>query len=336
MEIEKKCNMGSQVDDFLDGSNPRKLINFSEIGYQSMLCAQDRIQCSNRYIWLNMKKYCPLSSQLIESFIYDSGAICCWYEDDVITWSHFAENGKIGTYGMLEAIQPITLDGKKRGTRRRVITGMGEYAETDNVAIIVQDYTGCIQQGQIIPRAVHNSRTTISDQVKTYKLLLYDIIMSIKKLVAKCENEEQVKSIMKQAEVLLDPTQPIVGLAVGKDLTDQFELLNFVDKVNIDEFIAIINFYYKIRRGFNGIPAPDVFEKKERMITSETESSQVHTDITLLDGLMQRKYACELMKKYWGLDIDVTISDALGGAIDAEDERGNVGNSGPSTNEFIQ
>lgn len=213
---------------------------------------------------------------------------------------------------------------------------MGEYAETDNVAIIVQDYTGCIQQGQIIPRHVHNSRTTISDQVKTYKLLLYDIIMSIKKLVAKCGNEEQVKSIMKQAEVLLDPTQPIVGLAVGRDLTDQFELLNFVDKVNIDEFIAIIDFYYKIRRGFNGIPAPDVFEKKERMITSETESSQVHTDIMLLDGLNQRKYACELMQKYWGLDIDVTISDALGGAIDAEDERGNDRDTGTSSNESVQ
>lgn len=336
MTVEQRCNMASQVENFWDNTNPKKLINFSEIGYRTMLIAQDRIQCSNRYIWTKMNKYCPLSSQLIESFIYDSGAVCCWYEDDVLTWSHFAENGKIGTYGMLESIQPITLNGKKRGNRRRVITGMGEYAETDNVAIIVQDYTGCIQQGQIIPRHVHNSRTTISDQVKTYKLLLYDIIMSIKKLVAKCGNEEQVKSIMKQAEVLLDPTQPIVGLAVGRDLTDQFELLNFVDKVNIDEFIAIIDFYYKIRRGFNGIPAPDVFEKKERMITSETESSQVHTDIMLLDGLNQRKYACELMQKYWGLDIDVTISDALGGAIDAEDERGNDRDTGTSSNESVQ
>lgn len=336
MNLDKKCSMGSQVDNFLAGMNPHKLVNFSEIGYRSMLIAQDRIQCSNRYIWQKMKKFCPLSSQLIESFIYDSGAVCCWYENDILTWSHFAENGKIGTYGMLESIQPITLDGKKRGNRRRVITGMGEYAETDNVAIIVQDYTGCIQQGQIIPRLAHNSRTTISDQVKTYKLLLYDIIMSIKKLVAKCENEEQVKSIMKQAEVLLDPTQPIVGLAVGNDLTDKFELLNFVDKVNIDQFIAIIDFYYKIRRGFNGIPAPDVFEKKERMITSETESSQIHTDITLLDGLNQRKYACELMSKYWGLDIDVTISDALGGAIDGENDGGNGENTGSETNKFIQ
>ena len=98
----------------------------------------------------------------------------------------------------------------------------------------------------------------------------------------------------------------------------------------------MINFYYKIRRGFNGIPAPDVFEKKERMITSETESSQVHTDITLLDGLNQRKYACELMQKYWGLDIDVTISDALGGVIDAEDEGRNDRDSRTQTNEFVQ
>lgn len=336
MNFIKKCNMGAQVDEFLTKINPRKIVNFGEMAYFEMLSAQDRIQCSNRYIWKKMDKYCPLSSQLIESFFYQSGAICCWFEDGLLTWSLFAENGKIGTYGMLESIQPITLDGKKHGNKRRVINGLGDYTSSDNVAIVVQDYTGCIQQGQIIPRMVHNSRTTIADQVKTYKLLLYNIIMSIKKLVAKCENEEQVKSVMKQAEVLLDPTQPIVGLAVGNDLTDKFELLNFVDKVNIDEFIAIIDFYYKIRRGFNGIPSPDVFEKKERLITSETESSQVHTDITLLDGLNQRKYACELMKKYWGLDIDVTISDALGGAIDAEDERGNDRNSGASTNEFIQ
>lgn len=331
MNFIKKCNMEAQVNDFMKNLNPKQIINFGEMAYFEMLCAQDRIQCSNRYIWEKMEKYCPLSSQLIESFLYQSGAICCWYEDDLLTWSLFAENGKIGTYGMLESIQPITLDGKKHGNRRRVINGFGDYSSTDNVAIVVHDYTGCIQQGQIIPRMVHNSRTTIADQVKTYKLLLYNIIMSIKKLVAKCENEEQVKSVMKQAEILLDPTKPIVGLAVGNDLTDKFELLNFVDKVNIDEFISIIDFYYKIRRGFNGIPSPDVFEKKERLITSETESSQVHTDITLMDGLYQRKYSCELMKKYWNIDIDVQLSDALGGVGNEQDERGNDENTGTTT-----
>src|SRR5574344_2425211 len=91
-------------------------------------------------------------------------------------------------------------------------------------------------------------------------------MLSIKKMVITCESEEQSKIMIKQASLLLDPTQPILALTKGNSLTDKVDITQFVDKVEVDDLTHAIDFYNKIRRLNNGIPAPDTFEKKERLI----------------------------------------------------------------------
>ena len=335
---DTRCYIGDQIRMYkeeLARANPKQLVDFCEGAYLNLLKAQDMIQCCNRYVWKNLEAVTALSTQQLEAMLYQNGAICCFLEDETLVFSLFTEENGLNVYGELSSIQPITLDGRTRGKRKRVMNKLGDYTLSDDVAIIIQDYTGSVQKGVIIPRMNHNTLTTISDQVKTYKLLLYNIILSVKKLIAKCENEEQSKVIMKQAELLLDPTHPIVGITTGKDIAQQFELMNYVDKVNIDEFIAIIDFYYKIRRGFNGVPSPDVFEKKERLISSETESAQVHVNITLLDGLKQREYACDMINEFFGTSLSVRLSDALRGGI-ADDSRGSDTNTGKQSVEQVQ
>lgn len=335
---DTRCYLEDQIRIYkeeLEKANPKKLVNFCEAAYSNLLKSQDMIQCSNRYEWENLLLYTAFSSQQLECMLYQYGSICCFLEHETLVFSSFAQEGGLQVYGDLESIQPITLDGRTRGKRKRVMNRLGDYTLSDDVAIIIQDYTGSVQKGDIIPRMTHNTLTTIADQVKTYKLLLYNIILSVKKLIAKCENEEQVKTVMKQAELLLDPTHPIVGITTGKDIAQQFELMNYVEKVNIDEFIAIIDFYYKIRRGFNGVPSPDVFEKKERLISSETESAQVHVNITLLDGLKQREYACDMINEFFGTRLSVRLSDALEGGI-YDDTRGSNTNTGTESNQQVQ
>ena len=178
------------------------------------------------------------------------------------------------------------------------------------ICIIMHDYTGVVNHDKIIPRAQINRDTTINDEVKTYKLMLYNIIMSIKKLIVNCENEEQAKTIINQSKLVLDPTQPILAVA-SDNLLRKLDVTQFVDKLQVDELTRAIDYYNKIRRNFNGVPAPSTFEKKERLISTEIENQSTATNLIAQDGYFQRATAINQINQCFGSDISVTLNDIL-------------------------
>ena len=311
-ETARKCYQKSQIQDLF---NPLHSINFHEKKYEQMLKTADRIQCVNRLIIEDLPS--SFTSNEIESMLYYYGAICCFLYRNVLTFAPFATGGKLTTKGNLEYVQPVTLNGVALGNKRKCYGADANYDYDSSCCIIIQDYTGAVNADKIIPRSAINSSTTINDEVRTYKQLVYNIVMNIKKLIVHCENEEQVKVMMKQASQLLDPTQPIVALK-DINLNGQFGCTDFVDKVDIDGLSRAIDFYNKIRRQFNGIPSPDVFEKKERMISDELEDVGKSGNLILYDAYINRKIAFDNINKCFGTNIKVRINDELGGETNGQ------------------
>lgn len=300
-----KCNARSQIKHLL---NPVKSIDFAAESYRNMLKTADRIQCVSRIILGNLPS--SFTANEIESMLYDRGSICSFLYNNVLTFAPFATGGKVNTKGKLVEVQPVLLDGTALGPRRKCYGVDANYNYDSDCCVIIQDYTGCIQGDKVIPRSAINSSTTIHDEVIAYRQLVYNVVMNIKKLIVRCENEEQLKPILEQASMLLDPTQPIVALK-DININNNFDMTSFVDKVDVDGLTKTIDFYNKIRRQFNGIPSPDVFEKKERMITNELEDVGKTNDLILYDAYINRKIAFDNINKCFGTNIVVRINDMI-------------------------
>lgn len=279
--------------------------------YKEMLVQKDRVLCSNRFKWLNLPN--NLTSEFIESMLYQWGSLLMFEDDDgTLIFSRYSHQGKLNVYGQMEYVQPIDHKGKAYGKLKSVINTHGKEA-VGNVGVILQDFTMAYTAS---PRLVVNAGTTIADQVRAFAQMRTNILLSIKKALAICENEEQKRVVTKQVIELLDPDTPVVAISAGdKGLGKIVEMFNFASNFDCQNYTHVIEYLDRVRRSYNGIPAPDPFEKKERKISSEDEYSQAHTNLILLDGLQRREDALKLFKKYAkntdNMNIEIELNETL-------------------------
>lgn len=302
---EKVCNEGAQIK-----TNPGNIDIDNYIkNYTAMLQTADRLQCINRYITEDLPS--AFTADFIEDKLYYKTAICCiLYGNDVI-FTDFSTNGKLNKLGALDEIEPITFDGHSLGFKTRCYSPLGDYEYNKNCAVLIKDYSLSFGAEKGIPRCNLNLFTTIKDEVMTYKQLYINILMNVNKLLVRCENESQSKNLLKQARNLLDPTQLLIGVQNLNSFNEDFEMQKFVDKVDITGLTQAIDYYNKIRRQFNGIPAPTSFEKKQRLITDEIADVTTAGNLILYDGYMQRKIAYDRINKCFGTNIKVKINPIL-------------------------
>lgn len=298
------------------GFNPQSAPSRMRQAYTKMLTASDLAQCVNRYVW-DLKPVTNLTSQEIESLFYQCGALCFFREGDHLIISPFALLGELNPYGRLTEIQPIDLGGHVYGPVRGVIDSDGSKVSTrDEAAVVIYDYTHFYQPGYETSRRTINQNSTIEDQVNVFVQLRTNIDLSVKKALALCDNEDQKSQVLRQVSTLLHADAPIIPISKGKGgVNGQIEMFNFDNNFNTQNYCQQIDYYDKIRRQFNGVPTPDTFEKKERKITEESENSNVHTSLMLIDGYTQRFAGLEMCKKYLKLDgiesCSVEINDIL-------------------------
>lgn len=287
-------NMWSSPTNPEDGPSPHAQ------AYTAMLTTKDLILCANRYVHKNLPTF--LTSQQYESLFYRFGALCHFYDDEgKFTVSTFATVGPLDKYGRLSKIQPIQFDGKTPiGAALSVAYEDTARITSEKYAVIINDYTADYMNVTPRPRAEINATTTISDQVLVYSQLKNNIFLSAKKALALCANDEQRKVLKAQIKELFNPAEPIGAIvASGGKMAELAEMFNFDNNFDTQNYCQQIDYYDKVRRSFNGIPAPDTFEKKERKVTGETEDTTTHTDLVLLDGYLSRFAGIELLKKVY-------------------------------------
>lgn len=310
-----------QINKLIDQVNELRTNPHIELGdtakaYASLLCAKDRAQCSNRYVWKNLPL--NLTSQELETFFYNYGSLCFFvHKDDRLIISKYALGGKLNSMGMLSKIKPIDFAGKSYGFELNVLQPTGNINQGNDVAIIINDYTGSYQIKDEISRAIINSSSTIQDQSTVYQQLINNIIVSTKKAVALCENEEQAAAVREQANEFLMSGRPVEAL-VGYDGVKEapIQMFNFANNFDCANYCSQLDYYDKVRANFNGIATPPTAEKREHLINAEVENATNVSDIMLYDGLKCRQDGLALLKKYYPYRkdiqaIEVEISDCL-------------------------
>lgn len=282
-------------------NNPIIATTQTECEYRTFLKTDNIIQCVNRFIWDGLP--INLTSQQIEALLYQFGSLCM-FEDErgYLCFAPYATTGRLNEYGLLDEITPITLDGRTHDTKRSVIfRGQPKPSIDEPIAVILNDYTSLTMIEPIKARGVINE-ATINPQVEAHIQLMCSISVSAKKALALCETEEQKKIITKQLKALLDPTQPIVAVSSQRNskggLDLPVEMFALGVNLAIQEYTNAIDYYDRTRRHFDGIPAPDTYAKKERLITSEAEDANTATNLSLDDGLRQRQQAIKLFTEY--------------------------------------
>lgn len=270
--------------------------------YKQLLSVRDCIICANRYVW---ELPINLTSQQLETLFYKYGSLCFFVENGVLIVSRFTKIGELTPYGALQKIQPIDFAGNAYSVCKTVIQPDGKNTNIfdNNVAIVINDYSGVFTDSGVVPRAEINFSTTIKDQSLAYEYMVNDMRASIKKGVAFCDNENQAESVRSQMREVLNPSSPIAVVANDKsEFGKSLDLQTINGKYDGSNYTQVISFYDKTRLNFDGISTGDLSEKKERKISAEVENADEHTMYVYEDGLQQRKNGVELIKKYLKFD----------------------------------
>lgn len=296
--MDSQLRFNNLIEDINSGKfNP---LNVKQQDYERYLTLQDRLVASNRFIW-DFAGLTNLTSQELESIIYSRGSVAIVAHDGRLEFTDYAENGKLQIYGRLSKIKPITFSGVSYDNEQTVILPNGENAASAS-AIVIFDYTPPYS-GRTVPRETLN-RLLIGDEATVYKQMLNNIMMSIKKAIATCENLDQANAVISQAKQMLDIDSPIIAVAKKKGKNESLaevplDMFNFNNNFDTQNYCQQIEFYNKKRRQDMGVITPDTFEKKERKITSESEGSNLYADIMLADGYSNRLTKLNLAKKYF-------------------------------------
>lgn len=293
--------------------NPKNIPDKYTLDYGNMLVTKDRLLCANRYKWENLPR--NITSQQLETLFYTYGSLVFFKHNGQLLIAKYAKGGKLNSLGQLDKIIPIDFAGRSYNKVSTIYDMTTD--KTENVGIIINDYTSIVSVDGIIPRADINFKTTIHDEVETYKQLLVNLKSSIHKAIAICENPDSADIVRQEVEEILSSDTPIGVLTGNKNSIDNvINMFNTNAEFKSQEYCNLIDYYNKIRRSFNGVPTPDTFEKAERLITSETQNASAHTNIVLYDGLINREIGLKYIKKYFsdieGIDnITVAINEEV-------------------------
>ena len=317
--------------------NPHLELGKTARMYGEMLCEKDRAQCANRYVWKNLP--INLTSQELETFFYNYGSLCFFMQDGKLIISKYATGGTLNPMGMLSRIKPIDFAGHSYGMELNVLQPNGDAAQGNNVAVIINDYTGSYQIKNEISRAIINSGSTIKDQCTVYQQLINNIIVSGKKAVAICDNDDQATAVRAQANQFLMSGRPVEALAnIDKQKGLPIEMFNFSNNFDCGNYQTQLDYYDKVRANFNGIPTTPTAEKREHLINAEVDNANSISDIMLYDGLKCRRDGLEMLKKYYAVypeiqAIEVDIADCLKPVSVKQDQGEEYDDTGDDENE---
>lgn len=297
MKNYKSLYLASQLQNqrLINGINAIKVPRCDQEAYKQLLQARDLVMCSERFKW-NVKT--NLTSEQIETYLYIYQSLLLWEDKNGnIRISNYARNGVLNSNGIMEDLTPIDFGGRSYESVKNVLSD--NFKKGERFGVVIYDYSS-YPGATALSRQSLNLSTTIDSQVIAYTQLVNDMIVLGAKAVALCENEEQASTIKNEVENLINPSNLIIPITKGNDkrgILDNLELLNLNVQSNAQDLVAVINFYDKQRRVFNGIASPDTFEKKERLVSDEVDETNTHTNLILLNGYYCRKVAVDLFNK---------------------------------------
>lgn len=282
------------------------------------------VQATNRYVWKNLPK--NLTSDLIESMLYTKGCLCMYYRGGTLNVLPFvSDSNSLSIYGKFTKITPIAFNGKEQKLGYDLnVNESGEYDDKADAVILYDSqpfYNGAIVPKMVLLKQLNENCSRILN------MAMQNITNSNKKLVFQCEDETQAKMLRQDLDDAFGSTDNyiVVNKGVMEDLKP-ITLNNDITLVSQSLFESWQSFN-NIRCELCGIENNGAFEKKERVITSETRGDVIQSKLALQNGLAMRKLAIkQLIAIYGGRyqevnKIDVELNECFKDQEDSKNEK---------------
>lgn len=291
---------------------------------------KDEQSAVNRYKWSNSRL--SLTSSEIERFFYYKFSLAFFRLEGKFYLMPYALDGGIDFYARENVIHPIPFaDDTSESTKKQkellsqikltVIKDEDDavLADKDFSAVIIKDYTpqSNIQSG--IPRAtLQDSLIDFESQILPYMRTAMVNATGVQGVRASDSDEAddiiEASNSVNQAALNGTPWIPIVTKI------DKSPLNNF-SSFQAQNYLQALQGVDNLRESFYGTADKGVYTKAEHTNDSENEKDGFSSS-PLLDGLMIRRHACDLINKIWNIGISVDINESASNQFADETMKG--------------
>lgn len=291
------------------------------------------VQATNRYRWKNLPK--ELTSDLIESMLYFKGAICLYMRGGTMYALPFVNSEDLSIYGRFTKITPIAFNGKEQKIGIKLNVNEDGIYDPNADAVILYD-SQPLYNGALLPKSVLLKQIN-ENCSKILNMCMQNIQNSNKKLVFQCEDETQAKMLRQDLDDAFGSTDNYI--VVNKGVMDDLKPITLNSDISLvsQSLFESWQSFNNIRCELCGIENNGAFEKKERVITSETRGDVIQSKLALENGLYMRKLAIKQFISIYGSryseikKIDVELNECFKDQ-DQENPRGDQDEKEPSSN----
>ena len=314
--------MGLTFNDTLDKAYVPYTPNKEQ--YRKVWSNLDLNQNCNKYRWKNLPK--GLTSWNLERMLYYYGALCGFKYNGAVWVLPFTATRDLNAYGFPTTIQPITFNGRTPedaskdffGADFKVEMFMPEDKPDDKKACILLDSIpeAC---GTFIPMPRYAQNTIlINDIVETLKRVNINVVVSNKKIVIQCQDENQADVIRQELAEGFSSDSPFIVCTNASSLPN----ISQASDLQASDLFNVIKQYDSIRCQQSGILTKSFGQdKKERVNSGELMGEREQVNIIYDVGLYLRQEWANDMNRCLGTTISVEENkEALEDTTELEEE----------------
>ena len=266
----------------------------------------DLNQNCNKYRWEGLPK--GLTSWNLERMLYYYGALCGFKYGGQIWILPFTATQDLNAYGFPTTIQPITFNGRTPDNSSKDFFGadfkvemfMPEETPDDKKAVILLDSIpeAC---GTFIPLSRYAQNTIlINDIIETLKRININIVVSNKKLIINCTDENQAEVIRQELGEGFSSDSPFIVCTNPTSLPN----ISQTSDLQASDLFNVVKQYDSIRCQQSGILTKSFGQdKKERVNSGELMGEKEQVNIIYDVGLYLRQIFAKDMNRCLGTSI---------------------------------
>lgn len=309
--------------------------------YLTFFMDLDRQQATNRYKWDGLPPELP-DGRLIELMLYTRGSLAGFFQGGELRILPYAMKDGVNIYGMPNAVQPVTYNGKIIDGMDLPVNNYGGY-DPNAKAVLLFDRTPNFN-GSVPPIARMTLNIPLLEfQAEIMQRIGINVALSSVKGLVEVDNAKQADELMRDTWEALAAGNPlIVRKRSGNEKANSEQGKNKVVPFNdipqqTQELFETLQSVNSLRCMGLGIDNQGVFEKKERAITGELEGDATQSNLVRDNGLYMRNLWLKQMREQYPEyaeklnKITISVNDRN---IDEREPYGDNNEKGASDDEY--
>lgn len=310
----KTCNAAAQLEEYgvcLDAKyafNPVAVYKPKRTKIKQFFLDLDGTQASNRFKWVGLPKTIP--ADLIEQMLYHRGTLVFFKEGTEFRILPYVSSGSLNLYGQMDAVKPLPYNGgalKSNDTTDymsldAVPVTIDYYGDSDNDrrgVILYDRINGFSLNNKVVPK-VFLQETIVEEITNRLAFLNINLVNSQGKNIILVKDPKQASAIERALENVYSSDK---SFALVKSMFEVQVINNQIDYKEQELWEDAMS-WNNLRLQGLGIENNGLFNKKERMITGESNRNSEQTGVIDDAFIAARKLFVENVKMIFGSDPD--------------------------------